>query len=189
MRGRHPSGPSFVDKLPGHTTAKERLRVVLETIAGDCRVSEACERLGISEQRFDELRLEALQGAIAALEPKPLGRRPQASSTDDAEVRQLKDRVAELEAQLQIAAVRTEVAAILPHNANRFSLARLCRRLGYPFERVYLDNIPVTGHCFCADPFINLHSATAQGRLEPGQIYVMTAVGLGATFSATVLQH
>lgn len=32
MRGRHPSGPEFVDKLPGDATAKDRLRVVLETL-------------------------------------------------------------------------------------------------------------------------------------------------------------
>lgn len=117
MRGRHPSGPEFVDKLSGDAAAKERLRVVLETLAGTCRVSDACQRLNISEQRFDQVRVEALQAALAALEPKPLGRPPRTASPGETEAEQLRARIAELEAQLHVAAVRTEVAAILPHTA------------------------------------------------------------------------
>lgn len=117
MRGRHPSGPEFVDQLSGDAAAKERLRVVLETLAGTCRVSEACQRLNISEQRFDQVRVEALQAALAALGPKPLGRPPRTPSPAEAEAEQLRARVAELEARLHVAAVRTEVAAILPHTA------------------------------------------------------------------------
>jgi hypothetical protein len=117
MRGRHPSGPEFVDKLSGDEAAKARLRVVLETLAGTCRVSEACQRLNISEQRFDQVRIEALQAALAALAPKPLGRPPQTATPAETEAERLRARVAELEAQLHVAAVRTEVAAILPHTA------------------------------------------------------------------------
>jgi hypothetical protein len=104
-----------VDKLPGDAAAKERLRVVLETLSGECRVQEACERLNLSEQRFDQVRIEALQAALLALEPKPLGRPPRASSPAEAALACLRARVAELEGQLRVAAVRTEVAAILPH--------------------------------------------------------------------------
>jgi len=117
MRGRHPSGPEIVERLSGDAAAKERLRVVLETLAGTCRVGEACQRLNISEQRFDQVRAEALQAALAALEPRPLGRPPRPASPDEAEAERLRARVAELEAQLRVAAVRTEVAAILPHTA------------------------------------------------------------------------
>ncbi len=42
MRGRYPSGPEFVDKLDGSPEAKERLKVLLETIAGQLRVGDAC---------------------------------------------------------------------------------------------------------------------------------------------------
>ena len=117
MRGRHPSGPEFVDQLSGDAVAKERLRVVLETIAGQRRVAEACALLNISEQRFDELRAEALQAAVAALEPKPPGRKPRTPPAGHAEVEALRRRVNELEAQLKVAVVRAEVAAILPHTA------------------------------------------------------------------------
>jgi 3-oxoacyl-[acyl-carrier-protein] synthase III len=82
-----------------------------------------------------------------------------------------------------------DIDLLLPHNVNRVSWVRLCQQLGYPLERVFLDNIPVTGHCFCADPFINLHSAMERGRLVPGDRYLAVAVGLGSTFSAMVFEH
>ncbi|OLF05240.1 3-oxoacyl-ACP synthase [Actinophytocola xinjiangensis] len=82
-----------------------------------------------------------------------------------------------------------DLALILPHNVNRVSWTRLCNQLGLPFDRVWLDNIPRTGHCFCADTFVNHTDATAAGRLRPGDHYLMVSVGLGATFSAMVLQH
>jgi 3-oxoacyl-[acyl-carrier-protein] synthase III len=83
----------------------------------------------------------------------------------------------------------SDIDLMLPHNVNRTSWVRLCQQLGYPIERVFLDNIPVTGHCFCADPFINLQNAVERGRLALGDRYVMVAVGLGSTFSAMVLEH
>ncbi|WIN00195.1 3-oxoacyl-[acyl-carrier-protein] synthase III C-terminal domain-containing protein [Actinoplanes oblitus] len=82
-----------------------------------------------------------------------------------------------------------DVALILPHNVNRLSWMWAARQLRIPTERIYLDNIPVTGHCFGADPFINHVHARAAGRLRPGDLYLMTSVGLGATFSAAVLRH
>jgi Helix-turn-helix domain len=118
MRGRRPSGPEYVDKLSGSTAAKARLRIVLETVAGTRRVSEACALLGVSEQRFEQLRIEALQAGLARLEPQPKGRPPRQWTPADLEVEQLRHRVTELEAELRLAAVRTEVAAILPSIAD-----------------------------------------------------------------------
>jgi Helix-turn-helix domain len=114
MRGRHPSGPEYVNYLEGSPRAKERLRVVLETMAGRYRVQEACELLGICEQRFDQLRQQALQAALGELESKPGGRprrQPQAASE---ETRVLRQQVTDLEAELQAAHVREEIALILP---------------------------------------------------------------------------
>ncbi len=82
-----------------------------------------------------------------------------------------------------------ELSLILPHNVNTLSWSWACRVLDIPLERVYLDNIPVTGHCFTADPFINYVHARRAGRLREGDLYLMAAVGLGATFSAAVLRH
>jgi hypothetical protein len=114
MRGRLPSGPTFVDRLDGSPVAKERLKVLLETLAGTCRIGEACARLGIQESRFEQVRIGVLQAALAAAEQRRAGRRPRPRGPRDAEVQQLRQRVAELEAQLQTALLRAEVAVLLP---------------------------------------------------------------------------
>jgi hypothetical protein len=114
MRGRRPSGPEYVDKLEGSAEAKARWKIVLETIAGMRRVSEACAILELSEQRFEQLRLEAMQAGLTRLEAQPRGRRPNVDVAAESEAARLRARVAALEAELRLAAVRTEVAAILP---------------------------------------------------------------------------
>ena len=112
MRGRKPSGPAAVERLPGSALAQERLRVVLETLAGTCRVQEACARLNISEQRFDRLRTQVLQAGLDSLEPRRAGRRPRVVAA--AEVQALQARVTELEIELRAARVREEIALALP---------------------------------------------------------------------------
>lgn len=82
-----------------------------------------------------------------------------------------------------------EVSLILPHNVNVVSWQRLSRRIGFPVGRVLLDNVPVTGHAFCADSFINYQTAADRGLLRPGDRYLIAAAGLGATFSAMVFEH
>jgi hypothetical protein len=114
MRGRYPSGPEFVDKLNGSLEAKGRLKILLETMAGRCRILDACERLGIKEARFDQIRIEALQAALEALEPKVAGRKPQQSSPLSSELEQLRERNARLEVELQAALIRAEIAVTLP---------------------------------------------------------------------------
>ncbi|WP_245984427.1 3-oxoacyl-[acyl-carrier-protein] synthase III C-terminal domain-containing protein [Streptomyces tateyamensis] len=81
------------------------------------------------------------------------------------------------------------LALVLPHNVNRVSWQRLCRLVGFPVERVVLDNVPEVGHSFAADAFINHRTATARGLLRSGDRYLIAAAGLGATFSAMVLEH
>jgi 3-oxoacyl-[acyl-carrier-protein] synthase-3 len=82
-----------------------------------------------------------------------------------------------------------DLALVLPHNVNIVSWQRLCRDTGLPIERVLLANVPVGGHCFCADAFLNYRTALDSGLLRPGDHYLMAAVGTGATFSALVLRH
>jgi hypothetical protein len=111
MRGRKPYGPSVARRLSGSELARQRLQVVLETLAGACRIPEACARLHLSEQRFDQLRSQVLQAGLDSLEPRPAGRRPPPPS---AEVQALQARIAELEIELQAARVREEIALTLP---------------------------------------------------------------------------
>jgi 3-oxoacyl-[acyl-carrier-protein] synthase-3 len=98
-------------------------------------------------------------------------------------------------AEAMLAAIRQagtrldEISLILPHNVNVVSWQRLCRRIGFPVGRVVLDNMPVTGHAFCADMFLNYQSALRRGLLRTGDRYLVAAAGLGATFSAMVFEH
>lgn len=115
MRGRLPSGPEFVMKLNGSLVARQRAKVLLETVAGNSRVMEACARLNICEQRFDQIRLEAFQALVNALEPQASGRPAKVLSAADIDVLNLKERIAELEAELKAALIRAELAVTLPH--------------------------------------------------------------------------
>jgi hypothetical protein len=114
MRGRRPVGPELAEQLEGSAEACRRMRVVLETIAGARRVHEACEELGICEQRFETIRAAAIRAGIAALEARPIGRPPKVLSEAQDQIARLEERVAELEAQLQVARVRAELAGVLP---------------------------------------------------------------------------
>ena len=82
-----------------------------------------------------------------------------------------------------------DIALMLPHNVNQVSWRAICRRIGYPIEKVVLDNVPSVGHSFAADAFINLHTAITRGLLHQGDRYLIAAAGIGATFSAMVVTH
>jgi hypothetical protein len=117
MRGRYPVGPEYVDHLDGSPLAKERLQVVLETLAGTCRVQEACARLGVGEGRFHQLRLQALQAAVERLEARPGGRPRSVVSPEAEQISLLEERMTDLELELRAAQVREEIALVLPQVA------------------------------------------------------------------------
>ncbi|MFJ6215521.1 3-oxoacyl-[acyl-carrier-protein] synthase III C-terminal domain-containing protein [Streptomyces sp. NPDC092296] len=79
-----------------------------------------------------------------------------------------------------------DIDLVLPHNVNRYSWSSTARRLGLPLERIYLTNVPKTGHCFCADPFVNLSTARAENVVRPGETVLMVSAGQGGTFAAAV---
>jgi 3-oxoacyl-[acyl-carrier-protein] synthase-3 len=84
-----------------------------------------------------------------------------------------------------------DIRVILPHNVNMVTWQRMCLLLKFPRDRVLLDNIPTSGHVFCADLFVNYRTACERGLLQPGDRYLAAAVGAGggATFAAMVFEH
>src|SRR5271166_6063647 len=84
-----------------------------------------------------------------------------------------------------------DIRVVLPHNVNLVTWQRLCTLLKFPLDRVLLDNIPTSGHVFCADVFANYITACERGLLQPGDHYLAAAVGAGggATFAAMVFEH
>lgn len=113
MAGRKPLGPELVQHLEGSAHAKERFQAMLETLVGRSTIAEACERLGIGEAMFHRLRIEALQAGLNRLEPRPIGRPPQETSSEAARVAELEDQLRQADEQRRIAEVRLEAAEIL----------------------------------------------------------------------------
>lgn len=114
-RGRPPSGPSLADKVEGSEQAKERLKVILQTISGEISIPDACRQLGLSEARFHELRQEWMQAACTALEPKPMGRPKEMTFEEEVELLRLHRENRSLEKHLRAAQIREEIAVAMPH--------------------------------------------------------------------------
>ena len=111
--GRRPAGPEYVQHLDGSDIAKERVRIVLETVAGICGVDDACQRLDICPQRFHQLRQQIMEGAVTAAEPGTPGRRAQSPSADTEKIQRLEQQLAELQRELQASKAREEITLVL----------------------------------------------------------------------------
>jgi len=114
MRGRYPAGWEYVDQFDASEEAKQRFKVTVQILAGMCRVQEACAVLGIGSSRLEQVRHDVVDAALGGVERRRPGRKPRVVSDLEREVEQLRQRVAQLEAALQAATVRAEVAATLP---------------------------------------------------------------------------
>jgi hypothetical protein len=115
MAGRKPLGPALVEHLEGSANAKERLELMLATLAGQISVVAASEKLGISEAMFYKVRNRVLQVCLADLEPKPLGRPPGRLTEDQQRRQELAEQVVSLERELAAQSVRVELLQTLPH--------------------------------------------------------------------------
>jgi hypothetical protein len=115
--GRKPLGPALVQHLSGSERAKQRLELILETIAGRLTIEKACRQLGIEHAMFYELRTEVLKAGLARLEPRPMGRPRRLTSIDCQQNAELQGRVEQLESELKLAAVREEIARVMPYRS------------------------------------------------------------------------
>ncbi|MFL6162131.1 MAG: 3-oxoacyl-[acyl-carrier-protein] synthase III C-terminal domain-containing protein [Jatrophihabitantaceae bacterium] len=84
-----------------------------------------------------------------------------------------------------------DIRLVLPHNVNVVTWQRVSLLLEFPAEKVLLDNVASNGHVFCTDAFANYQTACERGLLEPGDRYLVAAVGAGdgATFAAMIFEH
>jgi hypothetical protein len=112
--GRRPSGPQIVERLEGSPSAKQRLQVILETIAGQLTIPEACARLRICESRFHDLRNQTLQATLNTLEPRRPGRPPKRTSPEQGETEALKAELDRAHRELAVADVQVRLARIHP---------------------------------------------------------------------------
>jgi hypothetical protein len=114
MGGRRPAGPEYVERLEGSALAKVRAKVVLQTMARELTVAQACAQLGICEQRFYQLREEHLSDFVAGFEPGQPGRPPRTPSLAEQQIRDLQEQLAAKDVALRTALAREEIALTLP---------------------------------------------------------------------------
>jgi transposase-like protein len=95
--------------------ARQRLKVMLETISGQKRIAEACEELGIGEAQFHKLRHKMLAGALSTLEPLVSGRPPMVKAENDERIAGMQEEIRQLRIDLRAAQIREEVALLMPH--------------------------------------------------------------------------
>lgn len=111
-RGRKPLALGHVGRLDGSQRAKQRMTAFLSTLQGQCTVTEACQKLGLSESHFHAARQRWLQQSLALLEPRPAGRPPRRGEPS-ADTEQLRQRVDSLQRELALSELRREVADVL----------------------------------------------------------------------------
>jgi hypothetical protein len=113
VAGRKPVGPALVERVSGSEQAQQRATVLLETITGAKTMDGACRALGIEKTQLFKLRTRMLEAAVAALEPQPTGRPPQAASPEAAWISELEAEINRLKVELEGARVRVELAQAL----------------------------------------------------------------------------
>lgn len=105
--GRRSEPEPLIEPLQASELARERLRIVLLTLAGQWSVKDAMARLSISRTRFQDLRRRMLEGAVAALEVGPMGRPAAPRRDEDDQTTHLRRRIVELEHEIKL--VRTSL--------------------------------------------------------------------------------
>ncbi len=81
----------------------------------------------------------------------------------------------------------SEVDWFVPHQANQRILDGVARRLGVPPERV-VSTVARHGNTSAASVPLALEAAIADGRIKPGQLVLMEALGGGLTWGAALVR-
>ena len=175
---------------PGSTAlilvGERGLSPVMQHIPGTSVLGDATAALVVG--------LDGPGDAVVSIAHRTLGEFHQAMQMpDELQRRYRQDYVPTVAAVIREAVARAgrtleDVDVVLPHNVNRYSWTSIARLLGLPLERVYLENVPKTGHCFCSDPFMNLSTARVEGAVRPGDTVVLVSAGQGGTFTASLVQ-
>lgn len=113
-------GLGHVDALAGDPDHKWTLRLILSTILGELSVDEACNELSIGPTYLGMLRTRVLQGALAALAPRPVGRPPSADEPSEREIEAVQ-RAAELEQEIKVLRAQLELAELKQQRGARRS--------------------------------------------------------------------
>jgi transposase-like protein len=114
-RGRPHEGPELVDKLDDCSEqARQRLKVIFQTLAGVFTVEQACRALGIRRSAFYKLRARFIEHAVQLLEPRTPGRRKRTVTPEKAENQRLLQENERLRFELEAQQLREEIGLLMP---------------------------------------------------------------------------
>lgn len=82
---------------------------------------------------------------------------------------------------------KDEVALVIPHQANLRIIEAAARRMDMPLEK-FVINIDRYGNTSAGSIPIALHEALLTGRINPGDVVVLTGFGAGLTWGAIVMR-
>ena len=116
-RGRRPSVSRLLKGLDGSEEARQRLELILDTLAGHQTLADAAGQLGLSDRHLHTLRMQLLQQALYWLQPRPPGRPEQRTLATTLDPRA--EEIQRLRVELNAARVREEIALALPHLLRR----------------------------------------------------------------------
>ncbi len=77
-----------------------------------------------------------------------------------------------------------DIAGLMHANLFKPLVVMKERQAGFSAEQLYLDNIPRIGHCFAADPLINLVDRTALGHIGQGGYCLLASSVPGSRIGA-----
>jgi 3-oxoacyl-[acyl-carrier-protein] synthase-3 len=80
-----------------------------------------------------------------------------------------------------------DVDYVVPHQANRRLVERVLDDLGIEHDRAWF-NVEKYGNTVAASAFVALDEANRAGRLEPGKLGVLMAIGAGMTWGAHLIR-
>ncbi|MHC4934457.1 MAG: hypothetical protein ACYTGV_19965 [Planctomycetota bacterium] len=100
---------ALVDAVPASPGARERTKVILETLAQSCSVQAGCRRLGIARTRFQDLRRCLIQAAVEAVQERAVGR-PRKPVRSLGRSRTLRERIVRLERELAKTRAELDIA-------------------------------------------------------------------------------
>ena len=80
-----------------------------------------------------------------------------------------------------------DIAAFIPHQANKRIILATAERLGMPLDRVII-NIADYGNTTAGTIPLAMHTAFEQGKLKKGDLVLLASVGAGYTVGATLLR-
>jgi transposase len=130
-RGRPHEGAELVDKLDDCSEeARQRLKVIFQTLAGVFTVEEACEILNIQRSAFYKLRGQFIENAVQLLEPKTPGRKKKLVTPQQVENQRLRDENERLKFELKAQQLREEIGILMPHllKGDRASAAKKTKK-------------------------------------------------------------